>query len=91
MPAILTFMRTTIELTAGQRAQLIRLSAERGLKGFSDLVREAIDAYLEAQGHRDDRVATAVATLGALSNADADELERSVARGRETWRAGDGS
>ena len=36
-------MRTTIEITEVQRAELLTLSADRGEEGFSGVVREALD------------------------------------------------
>jgi metal-responsive CopG/Arc/MetJ family transcriptional regulator len=41
-------VRTTVELTDRQRAALRKLAAERGEKGFSRLVQEAIEHYLES-------------------------------------------
>lgn len=42
-------MRTTILLTDEQRAKLIELAAQRGHKGYSKLVQDAVDAYLAEQ------------------------------------------
>jgi metal-responsive CopG/Arc/MetJ family transcriptional regulator len=39
-------MRTTIELSDEHRAKLMALAAERGVRGFSELVRDAIEHYL---------------------------------------------
>ena len=83
-------VRTTVEMTDQQRAKLLELAAERGIKGFSDLVQEAIDLYLEANAARKERVNAALAALGTLSEREAVELERSVEAGRVHWRMGDG-
>ncbi len=80
-------VRTTIEITDRQRSKLLQLAAERGLKGFSELVQEAIDAYLDETTARKERVARAIAALGTLTDEDASELERSVTQVRSTWRA----
>ena len=79
-------MRTTIELTDSQRARLLDLAARRGLKGFSNLVQEALDRYLEEQASRKDQVATALAVLGTLRSDEAEALETSVRRARRSWR-----
>ena len=42
-------MRTTIEIKPEHRAKLLELAARRGTKGFSELVGEALDAYLRAE------------------------------------------
>lgn len=79
-------MRTTIELSDTQRAQLLKLAAERGEKGFSTLVQEAIDQYLEAEAHRRERVEKALAVLGTLDESAADALEASTQAVRARWR-----
>jgi predicted transcriptional regulator len=79
-------MRTTIELTDEQRARLLELAARRGQKGFSALVQEAVDRYLEAEITRQERVQRALALAGSLSDAAADALEDSVRKIRGTWR-----
>jgi metal-responsive CopG/Arc/MetJ family transcriptional regulator len=80
-------MRTTVEITDRQRAKLLELAAERGTKGFSELVQEAIDAYLDSNAARRERVAAALAVLGSLSEREARDLETSVASVRGRWRA----
>ncbi|MDQ3265273.1 MAG: hypothetical protein M3Y59_16720 [Myxococcota bacterium] len=79
-------MRTTIELSDVQRAELLRLAAERGEKGFSRLIQEAVDRYLEEQGSRSDRTEAALRLEGTLDNAGAEALERSVREARSLWR-----
>ena len=79
-------MRTTVEISDSQRAQLLRLAAERGDKGFSRLVGEALERFLEEEGARKDRVQSALALEGTLDAESADEIEASVRRIRSTWR-----
>jgi hypothetical protein len=80
-------MRTTIELTDRQRAALLKLAAERGEKGFSRIVQEAIESYLESGLGRKERVERAVSLLGTLSRREADALRASARRTREgPWR-----
>ena len=79
-------MRTTIELSDAHRARLLALAAERGAKGFSELVREAIEYYLTENAARLDRVEAARRALGSLTDAEAESLEDSVRRSRATWR-----
>lgn len=78
-------MRTTIELSESHRTLLLRLAAERGHKGFSRLVAEAIDAYLGNLGLDDERLA-ARRLRGVLSLPAADELEARTRAIRESWR-----
>ena len=78
-------MRTTVELSATHRARLLRLAAERGEKGFSRFIAEALDGYFENQGVGDDRE-SARRLRGVLDEADARELEQRVRMIRENWR-----
>ena len=78
-------MRTTVEISEFQRVALTALAAERGLRGFSPLVQEAIDAYLE-RGRRQS-LDTLLALRGVLSEETGDLLDRIVAeRGTGEWR-----
>ena len=79
-------MRTTIELTDEQRARLLKMAAERGEKGFSRLVQEAVDSYLEEASSRRDRVRAALAVLGTLDDEAADQLEARAQAVRKEWR-----
>lgn len=79
-------MRTTIEIRDDQRARLLEIAARRGEKGFSGLVQEAIDRFLEEEDRRDRSVAHAIAALGSL-DADATDRMREAARElRRHWR-----
>jgi metal-responsive CopG/Arc/MetJ family transcriptional regulator len=79
-------MRTTIELTDRQRAKLLEIAARRGEKGFSHLVREAVERYLDQEAYRRELLDQARSVLGSLSDGEADELDASVRQIRETWR-----
>jgi predicted transcriptional regulator len=80
------FMRTTIELTDDQRAELVRLAAKRRLKGFSTIVQEAVDEYLHRQGGKEKAIANALQLKGCLDPAAADEMESRINLIREAWR-----
>lgn len=79
-------MRTTVEITDAQRAELLRLAAQRGEKGFSSVIREALDLYLRQHRARREAVTRALALRGSFSEEDASALEASVRRLRGTWR-----
>jgi hypothetical protein len=79
-------MRTTVEITDAQRARLLRLAAERHEKGFSQLVQEALDRYLDELGEQRERVSAALALRGTLSERATAALEESVRSIRSRWR-----
>ena len=79
-------MRTTIEIPDEQRAKLLKLAAQRGEKGFSRLVEEALERYLDESSAREHTVQQALSVLGSFSDAAADRLEETVRTLRGTWR-----
>lgn len=86
MSTMLADMRTTIELSDRHRAKLLELAAERGEKGFSRIVQEAIDRYLAEEGSKRDRIDRALVQRGSLDDDAATALEESVRAARSRWR-----
>ena len=77
-------MRTTIELEDRQRIALATLAAERGLRGISPLIREAVDTYLANLAP--EQLDAFLALRGSVGEDDAEALERHVADVRsEVW------
>jgi metal-responsive CopG/Arc/MetJ family transcriptional regulator len=79
-------MRTTVEITDAQRAELLKLAAQRGEKGFSSLIREALDLYMRQQRAKREVVARALELEGTFSDSEGDALEASVLELRGHWR-----
>lgn len=79
-------MRVTIEISDEQRVQLLEIAWHRGEKGFSKLVQEAIEEYLAEVAGEEKHVSVALAILGTLSEADAEQLAESVRKARKSWR-----
>jgi len=79
-------MRTTIEITAEQRARLLQIAARRGDKGFSQLVQEALDAYLKVEADTDEKRRRALMLRGAVGEADAEKLREATRDIRRSWR-----
>jgi Arc/MetJ family transcription regulator len=79
-------MRTTVEIDDAQRAELLRLAAQRGEKGFSSVIREALELYIRQHRAKKALVAQALELEGSFSDEEADALESSVRKLRETWR-----
>lgn len=78
-------MRTTVEITNEQHRALSAIAQRRGVRGFSVLVQEALDAYL-ANLHTDE-VDILLGLEGVLTDSDAKELASRVNDVRTTWRA----
>jgi hypothetical protein len=77
-------MRTTLELSEAHRASLLAIAARRGEKGFSQVVAEAVEAYLAAGGGADR--AGALRLKGVLSDKEAAALRGRVKAIRRRWR-----
>ena len=79
-------MRTTVEIKDEHRAKLLELAARRGKKGFSDLIEEALELYLESLQAGEQAKQRALAARGSLSTEQTDELRERACALRETWR-----
>lgn len=83
---MLASVRTTIEIDAAHRAELLKLAAQRGEKGFSGIVREALDLYVRQHRAKRQLVEQALALRGSFSGDEANEMEASIADLRRKWR-----
>jgi hypothetical protein len=79
-------MRTTVEIKDENRARLLQMAAQRGEKGFSSLVNEALERYFDQLGQRAKLTREALAALGTLDDEAADQLEHEVRSLRKSWR-----
>jgi hypothetical protein len=80
-------MRTTVELSDRTYTRLRARAAERGMRGFSTIVEEALERFLEADAGEDLAAALAEAE-GAWSDSDVREWEREREEAWSTWQAG---
>jgi Ribbon-helix-helix protein, copG family len=79
-------MRTTVELSDRTYARLRARAAERGMRGFSAIVEEALERLLEQGGEGD--LAPAIAEAeGAWTKGDVEEWERARKEAWATWPA----
>jgi hypothetical protein len=79
-------MRTTIEIKPQHRKALLALAADRGEKGFSGIVAEALEAFLEGRQEREKQLEEFRSLRGSLSDEEADELRMRTKAIREYWR-----
>ena len=80
------WVRTTVEMKAEHRSALLALAANRGEKGFSSILAEAIQAYLDEEKERRGRREKFISLGGSISEDEGNELRASVLRLRENWR-----
>lgn len=79
-------MRTTIEMKPEHRTALLSLASRRGQKGFSAVVAEAIESFLQGEVEREKRRQAVLSLGGSLSKKEGDNLRRTVRELRESWR-----
>ena len=79
-------MRTTIELPEEQRAELLRLAARQGQKGFSGLIQEAVRMYLERTRTTSESASRALALQGTFRGKAANQFEEAALAARGHWR-----
>jgi len=79
-------MRTTIELSEEQRSELLRLAAKRGLKGFSLLVQEALDEYLQSEAKKLHLIEAALEMKGSFQGKSGEDFLERAEKIRSSWR-----
>ncbi len=79
-------MRTTVELKPEHRSALQALAARHGERGFSSVLGEAIEAFLQGEVERERRRKTLLSLAGSLSKKDGDRLRRTVRGLRDSAR-----
>jgi hypothetical protein len=68
------------------RSALLALATRRGQKGFSAVLAEAIEFFLQGEVERQKRRKALLSLGGSLSKKDGDELRRTARQLRESWR-----
>jgi len=79
-------MRTTVEMKPQHRSALLALAARRGEKGFSSVLAEAIEEYLDEERTRVQRRKELLFLAGSLSAEEAKSLRSTATSLRENWR-----
>ena len=78
-------MRTTVEITDAQHRALSAVARSRGLRGFSQLVQEALDGYLrDLEAGEIDQL---LGLEGVLDEQDERDVRTWIAEARGAWRA----
>jgi hypothetical protein len=80
-------MRTTIELSDRTYRRLRAAAAERGMRGFSPIVEEAVERLLDADAGAEDLPDALDAAEGAWTEADIEDWERRRGEAWSTWHA----
>jgi hypothetical protein len=79
-------MRTTIELTNDQRSMLDSLAAQKGLRGYSKLIQEAVDLYLKEISRKRTGLNHLWKMRGTWSDEEAQQTKRRLSEIRRNWK-----
>lgn len=79
-------MRTTVEITDDQRTEIARIASIRGFKGYSQIIQEALQEYIEREHSGHEVIEAALKLQGSLSTRDGDVMEKARLHLRGTWR-----
>ena len=79
-------MRTTIDIDEDLRRRLRNLADERGEKGYSTLVNEALREYLDNREVRKKKLSRALELEGSIDESEADNLTTRI---EEIWKSWD--
>lgn len=79
-------MRTTIEMKPDHRTRMMDIAASRGEKGFSNVVAEAVELYLERESSRVAAIEAALSLRGSMTPAESDSMMDEVRKVRAAWR-----
>jgi hypothetical protein len=79
-------MRTTVELSDPIYRRLKSEAVERGIRGFSPIVEEALAEHFQSAPQRQRLIEAIKAAEGAWSDMDVERWERDVKEAWATWR-----
>ena len=78
-------MRTTIEISDHQRSVLVSLAAQRGLRGYSEIIQEALDKYIAEQVKVPEIKEKVLALQGSWQQDEAEQARSRLLELREKW------
>ena len=79
-------MRTTIELSNDHRSSLHSLAARRGLRGYSKLIQEAVDLYIQEMTAKKVNAKHLLRMRGTWNKEDARKFQEKLRGIRRNWK-----
>jgi len=78
-------MRTTIEISDRHRSILLSLAAQKGLRGYSELIQEALEQYIAGQVKESNAKEEVLAMQGSWQQEETEQTRSRLAELREKW------
>ena len=79
-------MRTTIELSNDHRSSLHSLAARRGLRGYSKLIQEAVDLYIQGMTAKERNTEQLLKMRGTWNKEEARNFQNKLREIRRNWK-----
>jgi len=79
-------MRTTIEISDKHRSILLALAAQKGLRGYSSIIKEAWDHYIEDQSKTAEKKRKILKMEKTWNAEETEEFRSNLVELRENWK-----
>jgi len=79
-------MRTTIEISDKHRSILLSLAAQKGLRGYSTIIQEALDFYIARQTRSANTKMDVLKMKGNWEKSETEEVKHNLAELRKNWQ-----
>ena len=79
-------MRTTIEISDKHRGILLSLAAQKGLRGYSSIIQEALDYYIAHQTEAAETKKDILKMKGSWKTAETKKIVSKLNELRENWK-----
>ena len=79
-------MRTTIEISDRHRSVLVAMAAQRGLRGYSEIIEEALEKYIAEQMRDPDTKERVLAMRGSWQRDEIEQTRSRLVELREQWK-----
>ncbi|MBN1906701.1 MAG: hypothetical protein JW927_16580 [Deltaproteobacteria bacterium] len=79
------FIRTTIEISDNHRSSLLSIAAQKGLRGYSKIIEDALEHYIKEQGKNIELKNNILAMKGSWRN-EAEEIKANIKELRKNWK-----
>lgn len=79
-------MRTSIEISNKHRRILLSLAAQKGLRGYSRIIQEALDYYIVHQTKMSERKRDILKMKGSWKAEETKEIRSKLTELRENWK-----
>jgi hypothetical protein len=78
-------MRTTIEIPDRYRSILHSLAVKKGLRGYSSIIEEALDAYIDGLSRKNDLRNEILQMMGSWQEEEVSEIKEKITEMRKNW------